>query len=118
MAVLVYDFARDGGAIADVVKLGTVGGKLLVLNSYIHVEEDFTSGGDAVVAIGIEGDAVGAFLSEESGILDNLVDDAVLLETSGQGLVLLPGDEIHLSVADAALTAGKVNVVLIYMNIR
>ncbi len=114
---LTYNFATDAGAFADIVKLGTTDGKILVLNGYVHVETVCTSAGAATAIVGITGGDVDAFLDVTSGAVAALVDDAVLQETTGQGIVLASGAVVHFDIATADLTAGKVNVVLTYMNI-
>ena len=117
MVKLTYNFANDAGAAADVVKLGTTDGKILVLQSYVHVETACTSGGSATVIVGVAGGDTDAFMDTTSGAVASLVDDYVTSETAGQGLVLASGAAIHLDIATADLTAGKINLVLVYMNI-
>jgi len=114
---LTYNFANDAGAFADAVKIGTTDGKILVLNGYVHVETACTSGGSATVIVGIAGGDTDAFLDVTSGAVANLTDDAVLSETTGQGIVLASGAAIHLDIGTADLTAGKINVILQYINI-
>lgn len=118
MIKLTYDFARDAGESDDVIKLGTTNGKILVLQSYVHVETTCTSGGSATVIIGVASGDVDAFLDITSGAVANLADDFVDKETTGQGIVLASGAAIHFDIATADLTAGKVNLILEYMNIE
>lgn len=117
MVKLVYDFANDGGEADDTITLGTTDGKILVLDSRVHVETACTSGGSATVAVGILGGDVDAFLDTTSGAVASLVDDYVASETAGQGLVVASGGKVSLDIATADLTAGKINVILRYMNI-
>ena len=114
---LTYDFANDGGAFADVVKVGTAAGKILVMDSAVHVETACTSGGSATVIVGVAGGDTDAFMDATSGAVANLVDDFVKQESTGQGIVLASGAEIHLDIGTANLTAGKINVILSYVNI-
>lgn len=114
---LVYNFATDGGAAADVVKIGTTDGKILVMDSVVHVETACTSGGSATVIVGVAGGDTDAFMDTTSGAVANLVDDFCNQETTGQGIVLASGAAIHLDIATADLTAGKINVILSYINI-
>lgn len=114
---LTYDFANDGGAAADAVKLGTTDGKILVMDSVVHVETACTSGGSATVIVGVAGGDTDAFMDTTSGAVANLVDDFCNQETAGQGVVLASGAAIHLDIATADLTAGKINVILSYINI-
>lgn len=117
MVKLTYDFANDAGAFADVVKIGTTDGKILVLNGYVHVETACTSGGSATVIVGVAGGDTDAFMDVTSGAVASLVDDYVASETTGQGIVLASGAAIHLDIGTANLTAGKINLCLVYMNI-
>lgn len=113
---LTYDFANDAGAFADSVKIGTVDGKILVKQALVHVETACASGGSATVIVGVSGGDTDAFLDLTSGAVANLVDDAVLSETTGQGIVLADGAQIILDIGTADLTAGKINVLLWYVN--
>ena len=114
---LVYNFTNDAGAFADVVKVGTTDGKILVLDSAVHVETACTSGGSATVIVGVAGGDTDAFMDTTSGAVANLADDFVNQETTGQGIVLASGAAIHLDIGTADLTAGKINVILSYVNI-
>lgn len=114
---LTYDFANDAGAAADAIRLGTTNGKILVMDSVVHVETACTSDGSATVAVGIEGGDVDAFMDTTSGAVANLVDDFCNQEAAGQGLVIANGGAVLLDIATADLTAGKINVLLSYVNI-
>jgi hypothetical protein len=114
---LTYNFGDDAGAFADAVKIGTTDGKILVLDSRVHVETACTSGGSATVIVGVAGGDTDAFMDLTSGAVASLVDDYVATETTGQGIVLASGAAIHLDIGTADLTAGKINVILGYMNI-
>jgi hypothetical protein len=117
MVKMVYDFAEDGGATTDTYVLGTAGAKILILDSRIHVETQCTSGGSATVKIGINGGDDDAFLDVTSGAVANLVDDFTNSETAGQGLVVADGGKIEMVIGTAALTAGKINLIVRYMKI-
>lgn len=114
---LTYDFAKDAGAFADVVKIGTTNGKILVLDSCVHVETACTSLGSATVIVGVAGGDTDAFMDLTSGAVASLADDYVNQEATGQGIVLASGAAIHLDIGTADLTAGKINVILSYINI-
>lgn len=114
---LVYNFADDAGAFADVVKIGTTDGKILVMDSCVHVETTCTSAGSATVIVGVAGGDTDAFMDLASGAVASLVDDYVNQETTGQGIVITSGQAIHLDIGTADLTAGKINVILSYINI-
>lgn len=114
---LTYNFANDAGAFADVVKVGTTDGKILVLNSYVHVETLCASLGSATVIVGVAGGDTDAFMDLTSGAVASLADDYVSSETTGQGIVIASGAAIHLDIGTADLTAGKINLVMTYVNI-
>lgn len=114
---LTYNFANDAGAFADVVKIGTTDGKILVLDSFVHVETTCTSLGSATVIVGVAGGDTDAFMDLTSGAVASLADDYVSSETTGQGIVLASGAAVHLDIGTADLTAGKINVILSYVNI-
>lgn len=114
---LTYDFANDGGATADTIVLGTAGRKILILDACVHVETACTSGGSATLAIGVSGGDADAFLDATSGAVANLVDDFCEKETAGQKIVVASGGKIEAVIATAALTAGKVNLIVSYVNV-
>lgn len=109
---LTYDFSVDAGAAADAIRIGQAAGKCIITEAYVHVETACTSGGSATVAIGVEGGDVDAFLDITSGAVANLTDDAVLSETTGQGIVMAADAYVLFDIATADLTAGKVNLYL------
>ena len=116
-AKLTYDFANDGSATADTVKLATATDKIMIINAVAQVETACTSGGSAVVNLGILGGDVDAFIANTAGAVASLTDDATIKETAGQKIVLADNDTISLSVATAALTAGKINLFIQYVNV-
>jgi hypothetical protein len=112
---LTYDFALDGGATTDTYVLATAGSKILILDACAHVETQATSGGSATVAIGIASGDVDAFLDVTSGAVANLVDDFTEKETAGQKIVVAADGKIELVIGTAALTAGKINLMVKYV---
>jgi hypothetical protein len=114
---LTYNFANDAGAFADAVKIGSTDGKILVLDSCVHVETLCASLGSATVIVGVAGGDTDSFMDLASGAVANLVDDFVNQEAAGQGIVIASGADIHLDIGTADLTAGKINVILSYVNI-
>ena len=54
MVKLTYDFANDAGAFADHVIVGTTDGKILVMDSVVHVETLCASLGSATVIMSSE----------------------------------------------------------------
>ncbi len=109
--VLEYDFANDGGATAT-FDLGAFKHKTLVLQGAVFVETVCTSGGSATVAVGTSTADPDAFMDITSGAVAALVDDFVHTETAGTRLVVAANETCILAIATAALTAGKIKVIL------
>lgn len=116
MVKLTWDQSTDTGEADDTFKLGTTNGKILVLSSYVHVETA-CAGASGTMIIGVKSGDVDAFLDITSGAVANLVDDFVDKETTGQGIVLASGAVILADIATTDFSAGKVNLILTYMNI-
>jgi hypothetical protein len=60
---------------------------------------------------------VDAFIANTAGAVAALTDDAGIKEAAGQNIVLAADDTISLKVAVAALTAGKINLFIQYVNV-
>jgi len=115
--VFEYDFANDTGA-QGTYSLGKFGHKTLVRNGVVFVETACTSAGSATVAVGTSTADDDAFLDATSGAVANLVDDAVLVETTGTNLVVAADETLDLVIATADLTAGKIKVILECINVE
>jgi len=115
--VFEYDFANDGGTAAT-YSLGKFLHKTLVLRGIVFVETACTSGGSATVIVGASTADTDGFLDATSGAVANLTDNAVLTETSGTNLVVAADETLDLTIGVAALTAGKIKVVLECMNVE
>lgn len=112
---LVYDFAVQGGATGD-IELDAVDNAdaylpedALVVGADMYVVTGVTSGGSATIALGAQTDgdliAAEAVASFSAGAI-------ISLDTKKK----TTADAIpHLTVADAALTAGKIHVYIQYI---
>jgi len=109
--VFEYNFANDTGAAAT-YNLGTFKHKTLVLQGTCFVETACTSAGSATVAIGTSTADTDAFMDATSGAVANLIDDFVHVETASTRLVVAADETLDLTIATAALTAGKIKVIL------
>lgn len=114
---LTYDLALDGGLTTDTYVMGTAGSKILILDACVHVENQALSGGSAAVSIGVVGGDVDAFMTAAQGAVANLVDDATVKDVAGQKIVLADDGEIELVIGTAALTAGKINLMVKYVKV-
>jgi hypothetical protein len=114
---LTYDFAEDAGAFADVVKLATVQGKIMVTRAIVQVETACASLGSATVAVGAASADADGFLTAAHGPVASLVDDFTYTESTSVGLVVGDADTITLDIGTADLTAGKINVFVWWVNV-
>jgi hypothetical protein len=115
---VVYDFAVDGGAIGAIsIALDTViPTGATITNAFYEVITAPTSGGSATIAIGVSTDdpaglkAATAIASYTLGYGDLLPDN-----TAANFTTKTTGDRnIVITIATAALTAGKINVFFTY----
>ena len=113
---LTWNQANDTGEADDTFKMGTTDGKILVLSSFVHVETA-CAGASGTAIIGVFGGDTDAFLDITSGAVANLADDFVDKETTGQGIVLASGAIVSMDIATTDFSAGKINVILTYVNI-
>jgi hypothetical protein len=111
----VYDFAQDGGATGTLTAV-TCDKQCAVVSSAVHVLTACTSGGSATVKIGTTDDD-DCIMTTTQGAVANLVADYTV------GGAALPawldtGDVINLVIGTAALTAGKIEVVVGLLPLR
>jgi hypothetical protein len=107
-----YDFAEHGGVVGAIPLDLTLPAGAIIYNGFANVVTDPTSGGSATVAISIQGanDLLTATaIASVTGALD-LVPDGTAAET----IVLTTDKTLTVTVAVAALTAGKIDVYLQY----
>jgi len=106
---LVYNFAVDGGGVAasGVLKVKDA---CVVRAAYFKVNTTCTSGGSATVSLGKSGDAAGLIAATAVASLTagTQIDSASI----GTGYNLAADDVVNIDIAVAALTAGKITVVL------
>jgi len=116
LEILEYDFANDTGA-QGTYWLGKFPHKCLVRNAIVFVETACTSGGSATVQIGTSTADVDGFMDTTSGAVANLIDNAVITETAGTNLVVAADEYIQLVIGTADLTAGKIKVIVEWIEI-
>ena len=115
-----YDFAVDGGAVGT-YDLFTAGTDIVITNFYAYVKTACTSGGAATAALGVTG-TTSMFVNTTGGAVANLTANAVLKPLYTEGtpntfsmpLRLASGSKVLMTVATAALTAGKIEFVIEY----
>lgn len=120
LAVCLYDFAVDGGAVGDIALRGdsVIPSGAIITDVLIHVDTALTSGGSATVAIKSEGaadlnaaDAIsGAPWSTTGAKRGDLTATTAPVKTTAARTVTA-------TVGTAALTAGKFSVYVSYLEI-
>lgn len=104
---VIYDFAVEGGAVADKSVL-IASGKLLVRCVGVSVETAMTSGGSATIDLG-KGTSGTEFVSTEA--YTSFGADGFYASESAAFVKLADGEVINMGIATAALTAGKVEFI-------
>lgn len=112
---LVYDFSVQGGATGD-IDLDAVDGvdatlpeDALVIGADIFVASECTSGGSATIALGAQTD--GDLIAAEA-VASFAASAIISLDTKKK----TTADAVpHITIADAALTAGKFHVYIQYI---
>lgn len=120
LAAFEYDFAVDGGAVGAITLRGTaLPAGAVVTDSLVKCVTAATSGGSATVSLGIEGaadiQAATAFSSAPYAAA-GAKHGAALTATTAP-VVTTAARSVVATVAVAALTAGKLVVVLTYVNV-
>lgn len=105
-----YDFSVDGGAVGA-LDLFTASADLVIKYVHIYVKTACTSGGSATVAVGVTG-ATTAYVDATAGAVANLSANAVMGTATPKRVA--SGNKVLLTIGTAALTAGKIEVVVEY----
>lgn len=103
---VVYDFSVDGGATGSLDLIKVKEGCVVEL-AYLKVNTTATSGGSATVAVGVSG---GAGIVAATAVA-SLTAGAVIVPAA-QPTKLAADAVVQLTIAVAALTAGKITLVL------
>lgn len=115
-----YDFAVDGGAVGTIV-LRQSGSTLpniipaggVILGGYIEVLTTATSGGAAT--IGVNSEAAGDIKAAATGVATYTAGVVPVVPSWGTGAVkTTAARNLAITIAVAALTAGKFRVVVMY----
>lgn len=109
---MVYDFSVDGGAVSFLQ--GCQAGQQLVVNkAYMKVQTTCTSGGSATVSVGQTGGVASLVAATAVASLTAGAVIAGVAATGAGGIKIAAADYLGLDIAVAALTAGKIEVVLV-----
>lgn len=110
-----YDFDKDGGAVGDIaMRGGSLPIGAIVTSGMVYVPTAVTSGGSATVALQLEsaGDILAA--TGKASFTAGATITTVPVNTGATAIITTATGGVTLTVATAALTAGKVVVLLDY----
>jgi hypothetical protein len=110
VATLLYDFSVDGGAIGTLSFKTSLPAKAVVTGVFADELTDITSGGSATVKVV----AGSTDLTTATAIASFGGATALTLAASATAIKLASGGELKLTIATAALTAGKLLVAVEY----
>lgn len=116
VAYFTYDFSKHGGAVSAISVTGNgLPAGAIITSGLVHVETAVTSAGSATVSVGIATAAdMLAATAKASLTLDALVD--VIPDGAATNMVRLTAADntAIFTVATAALTAGKIHLIVEY----
>ncbi|WP_433233724.1 hypothetical protein [Actinomadura nitritigenes] len=114
-----YDFAVDGGAVGDIdlTRDAVIPKGAVILGGFIEVDTTLNSGGSATVALKVEGaaDTLAATAFGSSPWSTTGRKSVIPVFTGATTLKTTAARKIQATVATAALTDGKFDVVLFYV---
>jgi hypothetical protein len=119
-AVGEYDFAVDGGAISTITlrsgnSLGnSVPAGSVIISGYVEVDTQLTSGGAATIGVNLE--AAGDLLAAATAVATYTTGRKSLIPvgTGAASVKTTVARSVAITVAAAALTAGKLRAVVVY----
>jgi hypothetical protein len=109
MVSVTYDFAVDGGATGALNLLKVTEASVLV-DAFTKVDTTFTSGGSATLIIGRTGDTDGILAS--TAVASITAGTVFPGDAACKQVKLASGDFILMTIGTAAMTAGKMRVVV------
>lgn len=118
-AKMTYDFAVDGGAISVITPANspTIPLGAIILGGTIDITTTLTSGGAATIALGLGAGAQVASLKAATAVATWAAGQLVMIPifTAATYLKVAAATRLTLSVAAFALTAGKFDVNVVYV---
>jgi len=109
MIAIEYDFAKDAGAVGS-LDLMIAKDAMVIHSAHVKVKAACTSGGSATVSIGKSGDVAGIVAA--TAVASLTTGAAIDSASFGSAYKLAADDVVQIAIATAALTAGKVIVIL------
>jgi hypothetical protein len=118
-AKMTYNFAVDGGAIGVITPANspTIPINAIILGGTVDVTTTLTSGGAATIALGLGSGAQAAALKAATAVASYAAGQVALTPvfTAATYVKATAAAKLTLSVATAALTAGRMDVNLVYL---
>jgi hypothetical protein len=118
-AKMTYDFAVDGGAVGLITPANspTLPINAIILGGTIDITTTLTSGGSATIAVGLGSGAQVAALKAALAVASWTAGQLAIIPvfTAATYLKVAAATPLTLTVATAALTAGKFDVNLLYV---
>lgn len=118
-AKMTYDFAVDGGAISTITPTNspTLPVGAIILGGTIDITTQLTSGGAATIALGLGSGAQVASLKAATAVASYTVGQLAMIPvfTAATYVKVAAATRLTLTVAAFALTAGKLDVNVVYV---
>ena len=118
-AKMTYDFAVDGGAVSTITPSNspTIPDKAIILGGTIDITTQLTSGGAATIALGTSAGSSTTSLKGATAVASWTAGQLALVPvfTAATYVKLTAAGRPTLTIATAALTAGKFDVNLLYI---
>jgi hypothetical protein len=103
-----YDFAKDGGAVGDIVLRGAnIPKGAIITNTTIHVITVVTSGGAATIALKVQSAADALAATGKASFTEDALIAGIQDGAAANMLRLTANRQPYATVGTAALTAGK-----------
>lgn len=114
-----YDFSVDGGAVSTITPTSntTIPANAIILGGIIDVLTTFTSGGSATIAVGTSAGSSTTSLKAATAVATYTAGllAVVPVFTAATMVKLTAAGQITLTIGTAALTDGKANVIVAYL---
>lgn len=119
-AKFTYDFAVDGGAVSTITPSNSpiIPAKAIILGGVIDITTTLTSGASATIALGLGSGAQVAVLKAATAVATwaaGLTVPIIPVFTAASYYKATAAAQMTLTVATAALTAGKMDVSVVYV---
>lgn len=118
-AKMTYDFAVDGGAVSTITPSNspTLPANAIILGGTIDITTQLTSGGAATIALGLGSGAQVAALKGATAVAGWTVGQLAMVPvfTAATYVKVAAATALTMTIAAAALTAGKFDVNVVYV---